>query len=587
MPATSWSLMKIYGRHVRRHGWGVFALCAVIVAANLIHLAVPFWYKKFFDTVAHPESAQPDLFAALVGILFTVIALRFTTWACWRASGFIASYLQPAIVAELGQSAFQHMLRHSYQFFVNSFAGSLVRKIHRFTGAFANLAEKFLWTLLPLVVTLVGMVIVLYRREPSIAFLVLGWIVIFSTITWTVSMWKLKYDVIRAAKDSEATGALSDTISNSANVKLFSGYDNEVGVYRRIMQEWRKLQTFTWRLAELDISIQAMLSILIELGAMYMGIRLFLEGRFSIGDLVFLQSYVGILIDQIWGFGRVIRGVYENVADAKEMADIFEMPFDVRDKKNAKPLTVSAGKIEFRDVSFVYSKTRQVLRDYSLAIKPKEKIALIGPSGAGKSTIVKLLFRFYDVGGGKILIDGQDISAVTQDSLRGVIALVPQEPDLFHRSVMENIRYGRRDAADEEVMEAAKRAHCHVFISELPQGYETFVGERGVKLSGGERQRVAIARAILKNAPILVLDEATSSLDSESEALIQDALKELMRDKTVIAIAHRLSTIMQMDRIVVMEEGKVMDMGTHADLTKKAGTYKKLWEIQAGGFLAG
>jgi ATP-binding cassette subfamily B protein len=221
-----------------------------------------------------------------------------------------------------------------------------------------------------------------------------------------------------------------------------------------------------------------------------------------------------------------------------------------------------------------------------LRVRSGEKVALVGPSGAGKSTIVKILFRFYEITRGKILIDGQDISRVTQESLRDQISLVPQEPILFHRTLRENIRYGRPGASDEEVVEAARQAHCHEFISGLDKGYDTYVGERGIKLSGGERQRVAIARAILKNAPILVLDEATSSLDSESEALIQDALRVLMRDKTVIVIAHRLSTIMQMDRIIVLENGTVADMGTHQELLRtEGGLYKKLWQLQAGGFL--
>jgi ABC-type multidrug transport system fused ATPase/permease subunit len=225
------------------------------------------------------------------------------------------------------------------------------------------------------------------------------------------------------------------------------------------------------------------------------------------------------------------------------------------------------------------------LNKFILSIKSKEKVALVGPSGAGKSTVIKLLLRLFDLKGGRILIDGHDIAKVFQDSLRDNIALVPQESILFHRTIMDNIRYGRREATDEEVIEAAKKAHCHEFIKNLSNGYNTYVGERGVKLSGGERQRVAIARAILKNAPILILDEATSSLDSESESLIQEALRELMKNKTVIVIAHRLSTIMQMDRIVVMDQGKVAASGTHNDLLEEDGIYQKLWRIQAGGFI--
>jgi ATP-binding cassette subfamily B protein len=274
------------------------------------------------------------------------------------------------------------------------------------------------------------------------------------------------------------------------------------------------------------------------------------------------------------------------MANAKEMVEVMDKVSDVQDVLSAKQLTVSKGAIEFKKVDFGYNATRKILREISLSIKPGEKIALVGSSGAGKSTVTKLLLRLFNLNKGKILIDGQDIAKVTQDSLRQNIALVPQDPILFHRSLKDNIRYGKPDATEEELIAASKQAHCHEFITALPEGYDSLVGERGVKLSGGERQRVAVARAILMNAPILILDEATSSLDSESEALIQDALTKLMEGKTVIAIAHRLSTIMQMDRIIVMQEGRILDEGKHEDLLTRDGLYKSLWSIQAGGFLA-
>jgi ATP-binding cassette subfamily B protein len=296
---------------------------------------------------------------------------------------------------------------------------------------------------------------------------------------------------------------------------------------------------------------------------------------------------------------RSLRRFYDALADAQEMVGILDTPHGVQDVPNATALVVSAGEVEFKNVDFHFSKERLVLNAINMIIKSGEKVALVGSSGAGKSTITKLLLRLYDIQAGQILIDGQDIAAVTQESLRNAIAFVPQEPVLFHRSLMENIRYGRRGATDTEVISAAKKAHCHEFIDSLPDKYETFVGERGVKLSGGERQRVAIARAILKNAPILILDEATSSLDSESEHLIQDSLKTLMdatpaghsiqskgaRGKTVVVIAHRLSTIMNMDRIIVIENGVVVAQGKHTDLLKAEGLYQKLWNIQVGGFI--
>jgi ATP-binding cassette subfamily B protein len=319
----------------------------------------------------------------------------------------------------------------------------------------------------------------------------------------------------------------------------------------------------------------------------YAAIQFWSNGLLSIGDFVLIQSYLIIIFNKLWGFGRVIRHFYEHLADAEEMTEILDTPHDITDIKHAKELVVKKGKIEFVGVNFYYHKTRKVIDRLDLKIKPGERIALIGPSGAGKSTIMKLLLRQYDVTSGKILIDGQHISKVTQASLWQNISLVPQDPVLFHRTLIENIRYGNPDANKEEVLAASKLAHCHEFINEFPDAYETYVGERGVKLSGGERQRVAIARAMLRGAPILVLDEATSSLDSESEMFIQDALDKLMKKKTVIVIAHRLSTIMKVDRILVIDQGKIVESGTHKELLgKKKGIYKKLWKLQAGGFLA-
>jgi len=318
---------------------------------------------------------------------------------------------------------------------------------------------------------------------------------------------------------------------------------------------------------------------------MYLALKWWYGGLLTLGDIVLVQAYLLRIFDQLWDTGKNIRAIYESLADANEMTEMLLVPHEVQDKPGARALTVSKGELELRNVTFAYPTYAPVLKDFSLLVHPGERIALVGQSGAGKSTIVKLLLRFSDIQGGQILIDGQNIAECRQDSLRRSIALVPQDPILFHRPLLENIRYARPQASREEVIRAAKLAHCHEFIASFPEQYDTYVGERGVKLSGGERQRVAIARAILKNAPILVLDEATSSLDSESEMFIQDALKTLMQGKTTIVIAHRLSTIMQMDRIVVIEGGKIIEEGKHKELIKaRQGIYQKLWQIQAGGF---
>jgi ATP-binding cassette subfamily B protein len=326
-----------------------------------------------------------------------------------------------------------------------------------------------------------------------------------------------------------------------------------------------------------------------EFAFVYLALQWWNQGILTIGDVVLVQAYLIRIFDQLWDTGKNIRAIYEALADANEMTEMLLQPHEVQDAVNAKKLKVKEGKIQIQKVTFGYEEQQangeEILKGFDLEIKAGERIALVGASGGGKSTIVKLLLRFFDIQDGSILIDGQNIAKVTQDSLRDNIGFVPQEPILFHRTLMDNIRYARPEASDEEVYKAAKVAHCHEFISHFPEGYQTYVGERGVKLSGGERQRVAIARAILKNAPILILDEATSSLDSESEMYIQDALSKLMKGKTTLVVAHRLSTIMQMDRILVINGGKVVEEGKHEELVKaKQGIYQKLWQIQAGGF---
>ncbi|MBU0576939.1 ATP-binding cassette domain-containing protein [Patescibacteria group bacterium] len=341
-----------------------------------------------------------------------------------------------------------------------------------------------------------------------------------------------------------------------------------------------------WNIGQIADSVQGLMMIGLEFAVFYIAIKAWQQGLFTIGDFVWIQTYLIEIFLSIWRFGRTVRDVYRNLADAEEMTEVLHTEHEIRDPKSEKQLSVVRGQIQFQDVTFGYDESSNVIDDLSFKIKSGQKVALVGPSGGGKTTITKLLLRLFDIQKGKILVDGQDIKKVTQDSLRSQISLVPQDPILFHRTLMENIRYGRRDASDKEVIAAAKLANCHDFIMSFPKKYDTFVGERGIKLSGGERQRVAIARAILANAPILILDEATSSLDSASEALIQGALENLVKDKTTLVIAHRLSTIMKMDRIIVFQGGKIVEDGSHADLVHyKTGLYKKLWDLQVGGYL--
>ncbi len=556
-----------------------------VAGGSIVGIVQPIVYKIFVDQlVASKGQISSQVFWNLLTILVVAIGVRICGALCWRFSGFIASETHPRIFANLMEEAVTNIFQHSSQFFADTFAGSLVRKVRGFAGAFRDIWEAVLWTIFPIIILIVGVISVLFVRQPVLAFAVLVWVVLLGALNAIVVRRKVRQDIERAAQDSVVTGYMSDAFSNNANIKLFNGHRQEAESFRKELNEQRRLVTRGWQTSEWSSTAENFLGVAVELVVMVAVLHFVSVGSMTIGDIVLVQAYLFNLFDWMFNMNRTMRRLYESVADAKEMVDILEMPFGVQDARNASTLKIRSGAIEFKDVIFNYNQTRRVLDRFNLVIKPHEKIAFVGSSGAGKSTIIKLLFRFYDINGGKILIDDQNIARATQASLHEAISLVPQDPVLFHRSLKENIRYGRRKATDKEVIAAAKKARCHEFISSLPLGYDTLVGERGIKLSGGERQRVAIARAILKNAPILVLDEATSSLDSESESLIQDALRELMKNKTVIVIAHRLSTIMQMDRIIVMQDGKVVDAGTHDELLQKVGVYQKLWNIQAGGF---
>lgn len=577
--------LKIYWQHVSKYKAAVFGLILLVFIGSVANMSGPYLYKFFFDALASNIPIDERI-AQMKLIVVWVLVIYMADWIVWRSSAFLNSWLQTRMMADLANTCFNYLHKHSVGFFENNFVGSLAKRVNRFYRTFEIIADNITWQLTPLITEVVLVIIVLGFRNFYLGVAILVWSVVYCIINYAFSAYKLKYDVQRSAQDTRVTGVLADTITNESNVKLFSAFDREAANFARETDRLRYLRRLTWDLSAVFEGIQILLMIILEFGIFMIAIDLWREGTITVGDFVLIQAYLLKVFQRIWDFGKIIRDYYEAMADAEEMTEILDTPHEIVDAKGAKGLTVKQGEINFNDISFHYHQTRSIIDHFNLNIAPGERVAFVGPSGAGKSTLVKLLLRIVDTTGGKVEIDGQNIKKVTQDSLHEQISLVPQNPMLFHRTLFENIRYGKPDATLEEVIEAAKLAHCHEFISEFPDGYDTYVGERGVKLSGGERQRVAIARAILKNSPILVLDEATSSLDSESEAFIQDALETLMKGKTVIVIAHRLSTIMKMDRIVVIDNGKIIEEGTHQELVKKeGGMYHKLWKYQAGGFI--
>ncbi len=577
--------LKIYLKAALKYkATGFFVVFSVVVASGIGIISALF-LARFFNVLVAGDTGV-EAMKNLMRLLFIFASLEALGWVFWRVATFTTTYFQTNALFDLSNKSFQYLHKHSFSFFSNNFVGSLVKRVKWFSRAFEIVADQITWHLLPLVVNVSMIVFILFRRNYLLGLGILIWSILFLIISFIFTNYKLKYDIEKAEKETETTGVLADTITNNRTVKLFNGYPSEVKRFQKVTNELRGLRRFAWNLDNIFEAIQGILMVSLVVGILYLSLKLWQRGMLTVGDFALIQFYLFRIFRHVWDFGKVLRRMYQALADAEEMTTIFNTPHEIVNIPRAGKIKVDRGEVKFENLDFYYHKTRKILSNFNLEIKSKERLALIGPSGAGKTTVVKLLMRMNDVDAGSISIDGQNIAKVTQESLRQNISLVPQNPILFHRSLIENIRYGRPGATKQEVVEAAKKAHCHEFIKGFSSGYDTYVGERGIKLSGGERQRVAIARAILRNAPILILDEATSSLDSASEALIQEAMEELMKNKTVIVIAHRLSTIRKMDRIIVIDKGKIIEQGTHQELIAKTkGKYKELWELQAGTFI--
>ncbi len=578
-------IYKVFWQHIRHYRMFFVFLLIITTGTELISVIIPLYYKQFFDLIF--SGATPAVVAPLLTrLIFIIFFFHLTAWVMWRIRSFTDTHFRLRVTIDIVNTCFAYLHHHSYRFFANQFVGSLVRRVNRLADSFEGIWERFIDEVLPLVVRLSAILVVLAYRRPMLALILLAWSAAYLIANYLFVRFKVKYDVAAAAIDSEVTGRLADTITNNINIKVFTGFRKEFAAFKELTLRQFRAWRFAINLNEVIVAFQILLMIAVELMIFIYAIRYWEAGILTVGDFALIQAYLLQVFDKLWNFGNVVRRIYKYLADGEEMVDILNTPHDVTDKPTATPLIVTTGAIEFRNVDFAYNPTRLVLKHFNLLVATGERVGLVGSSGAGKSTIAALMLRFFEVTDGAILIDGKNIADATQESLRATISYVSQEPILFHRTLMENIHYGRPDATDAEVFDAAQRAHCNDFIENLPQKYQTFVGERGIKLSGGERQRIAIARAILKDAPILILDEATSSLDSKAETTIQAALGNLMKGKTVIVIAHRLSTIMKMDRIVVLREGEIAEQGTHTELLANLqGLYRSLWELQVGGFI--
>jgi len=569
--------------HWRRQTWLAGAIAGTVLVATAADVALPVYAGRLVDAVA----SGGDRLAARDEALFAfaiILALGAVTVGMRHLSfiGIIRFTLR--MMTEVAQETFQRVQQFSTEWHANSFAGSTVRKISRGMWALDLLNDTILVAFLPSLIVLAGSALVLSLRWPEMGVVIVAGAVVYVAVTAALS---LLY-VAPAARlsnrwDTRMGGALADAVSCNAVVKAFGAEAREEARLARVIGKWRDRTFRTWMRVTYTGTLQAVG--LVGLRALIIGAVLWLwwQGRATPGDVTYVLATYFVIHGYLRDVGQHIRNLQRSVNDMEELVEFHAEPFGVPDRAGARPIAIDAGEVAFDRVTFHYAGHRTPLyRDFSVRIAPGEKVGLVGRSGSGKTTFVKLIQRLYDVNEGRVLIDGQEVAGATQASLRAQIAIVQQEPILFHRSLAENIAYARPRAPMAEIVRSAELANAHDFISELPNGYATLVGERGVKLSGGERQRVALARAFLADAPILILDEATSSLDSESELLIQQAIGRLMRGRTAIVIAHRLSTVRAMDRILVFDRGRIVEEGDHVQLVRRErGIYKSLFEKQA------
>lgn len=567
---------------------GLFFVLIVLYFFRIVidFTIIPLFFKKIVDLFSNFNGLdfnkiKPQAFS----VFYIIVGLHVSIFVVARAVRFGYYNFIAKTRKNLRDFTFQKIQKQSYSFFFNTYSGSLVTKSRRFVFGFDSAIEVFFFNFLKVFAVMSGSLTVLLFQMPEVALFFAVWALSNIALTLLVLRIKIKYDLLEAEQDSKISGRLSDVFGNILAVKFFSAEKKEQDKFGQYTEEGVKRDLKASYVGGFMDMIQNFFIIFMDISIVYIMIHKMLVGELSVGQFVLIEGYVIMIGNILWDLSGAMVRFTKAVTDMKEMVDIFEIVPDILDPKKPERLKIKEGHIVFKDVNFQYKNGIAVFDNFNLEIKPGEKIGLVGHSGAGKSTITKLILRFADVTDGSITIDGQDIRKINQNDLHNVISYVPQEPVLFHRSIGENIGYGKANATKDEIIEAANKAHAHEFISKLPNGYDTMVGERGVKLSGGERQRVAIARAMLKDSPILILDEATSSLDSISESYIQEAFNELMQGKTTIVVAHRLSTIQKMDRILVMDEGKIVESGTHDELLQKGGFYANLWEHQTGGFL--
>jgi len=585
-------LLFVYS-HWQRQGWRAWLVVFAMIAATLTEILVPLFAGQLVDAVSASAGLAPSDILQQALLPFGAIVLLGLAGLVLRTGAIVLVVkLTLGVMSDIGQDAFFRIQRLSSDWHANHFAGSTVRKVSRGMNAIDSLHDTLLIALLPSVMVLLGSAVLLGWRWPAMGLVVAGSAVAYLTLTAALSLcWVAPAARLANSWDSRMGGALADAIGSNAVVKAFGAEAREDARLAALVGRWRQRTRRFWLRGTVSEAAQG--TALQVMRALVIGMVLWFwwQGRATPGDVAYVLTMFFVVQGYLRDVGYHVHALQRAVNEMEEVVAIHDQPMEIEDRPDARPLRITRGEIRFENVDFHYGRHLAPLyRGLSVTIRAGERVGLVGRSGSGKTTFVKLIQRLYEPADGRILIDGQEIDRLTQASLRAQIAVVQQEPILFHRSLFENIAYARWETGAGiglgEVRAAAALANADEFIMRLPKGYATTVGERGVKLSGGERQRVALARAFFADAPILILDEATSSLDSESEALVQDAMERLMEGRTAIIIAHRLSTVRAVDRILVFDGGRIVEDGSHDELMRrKDGVYRRLFERQAEGLI--
>ena len=562
--------------------WLFFTSALCVILGAVLESLHTYIFNLFVESVDHIED-ETYQGLGIFEVFMWFIALRVVISVVWYIRDLSWGYFSPTFRQSIRQKLFDHIQKHPTQYFINNFAGQISLKISDASDSAVEIVEIISHDISYVLLIATMSIALLGITDIYLVTAFLGWLVIYLVINLVSARLLYHRTHLQTEARTKISGQLVDSISNYLTVKLFTSQNREGERFAKFNIDERD-KNLNRQIAYVYINtVKTIMHTLLIIVLSVIAYHLWEISAVSSGGMVMAITIAYMMTNRLSSLSDHILRLFEEIGRLQSSLDLIIDNASVQDS-SSKTVSIN-GAICLENLSFEYLQDQPVLENFNLSIPKGQKIGLVGHSGAGKSTLINLILGFYQPIAGKIHMDGHEASILSRHVIRAHIAVIPQDTSLFHRSLMENIRYGRADASDDEVIEAAKKAHADEFITELPQGYETLVGERGVKLSGGQRQRIAIARAILKDAPILILDEATSALDSESEQLIQESLKELMQGKTVIAIAHRLSTIAHLDRLIVMDQGQIIEDGRHEELLDQNGTYAKLWNMQSGGFL--